>query len=89
MQLRQNGRQNGSCSQPHGHNMNTRKQHQREIECGLKPQLTPELECSEAWRRASMAAHLERRTVIELAADGIMAAVEAAEDALRNQRGLN
>jgi len=36
-----------------------------------------------------MAAHLERRTVIELAADGIMAAVEAAEDALRNQRGLN
>jgi hypothetical protein len=66
-----------------------REQHQREIERGLKLQLTPELERSEAWRRVWMAANLERRTVIELAADGIMAAVEAAEDALHDQRGLN
>jgi hypothetical protein len=34
-----------------------------------------------------MAAHLEGRTVIELVADGIMAAVEAAEDALRDDQG--
>jgi len=36
-----------------------------------------------------MTARLEGRTVEALVADGIMAAVEAAEDDLRDQSGLN
>lgn len=66
-----------------------REQHQREIEYGLRLQLTRELEFSEAWRRVWMAARLERRSVEALIADGLMAAVEAAESALHEQRELN
>jgi hypothetical protein len=65
------------------------REHQREIERGLKLQLAPELECSEAWRRVWMAANLEGRTVEALVADGIMAATEAAEDSLRDQQRFN
>lgn len=62
-----------------------RERYQREIVRGLKLELTPELASSEAWRAVWMAAHLERRSVVELAADGIMAAVEAAEDVSRDE----
>jgi hypothetical protein len=55
----------------------------------LSLQLPHELERSEAWRRVWMAAQLEGRTVTKLAADGIMAAVEAAEDAFENGNELN
>ena len=66
-----------------------REQHQTELERGITLQPTPELECSGAWRRVWMTARLEGRTVEALVADGIMAAVEAAEDDLRDQSGLN
>ena len=66
-----------------------REKHQRAIERGLTLQLTPELASSEAWRRVWMAANLEGRTVEALIADGIMAAVEAAEDGLRETGRLN
>jgi hypothetical protein len=66
-----------------------RKQNQTELERGITLQLTPELERSDTWRRVWMAAHLEGRTVEALVADGIMAAVEAAEDVLSDQQHLN
>ena len=56
----------------------------RRVNDAAKLQLTPEFECSDAWRRVWMAANREGRTVIELAANGIMSAVEAAEDALND-----
>jgi hypothetical protein len=59
-----------------------RKQYQREIERGLKLQITPELASSDTLRRVWMAAHHEQRSVEALVADGLMAAVEAAEDVL-------
>ncbi len=66
-----------------------REQHQAELERGITLQLTPELERSEAWRRVWMAANREGRAVEALVADGIMAATEAAEDALRDQQRFN
>jgi len=67
----------------------TRERHQSELERGITLQLTPELKQSDAWRRVWITAHLEGRTVEALVADGIMAAVEAAEDVLRDQQHLN
>lgn len=63
-------------------NYHLREQHQRQLERGLTLQVTPKLEASGIWRRVWLAARLEGRTVTELVADGIMTAVEAAEDAL-------
>jgi hypothetical protein len=57
-----------------------REQHQAELERGITLQLTPELERSAAWRRVQLAAAIDGRTVTELVADGIMAAVECYED---------
>lgn len=58
----------------------SREQHQAELERGITLQLTPELERSAAWRRVQLAAAIDGRTVTELVADGIMAAVECYED---------
>jgi len=55
----------------------TREKHQDEIARGIKLAVTPALAQSAAWKRVQQAALLDGRTVIELVADGIMAAVEA------------
>jgi hypothetical protein len=68
---------------------NNREQHQREIERGIKIVITPELGKSPAWRRVKQAALLESRSVSALVADGIMAALEAAEDALHERATCN
>jgi hypothetical protein len=61
---------------------NNREQHQRELSRGIKLVVTPKLRKSAAWRRVRLAAQLNGWSTPQLAADGIMAAVEATEDDL-------
>jgi hypothetical protein len=67
----------------------SREQHQAELERGITLQLAPELKRSDTWRMVWMAANREGLSVEALVADGIMAAVEAAEDDLRDQQRFN
>jgi hypothetical protein len=61
---------------------NNREQHQRELAHGIKLVVSPKLSKSAAWKRVQHAAQLNGWSIPQLAADGIMAAVEATEDDL-------
>jgi O-succinylbenzoate synthase len=61
---------------------NNREQHQRALARGIKLVVSPKLSKSAAWKRVRLAAQLNGWSIPQLAADGLMAAVEATEDAL-------